>query len=359
MSTVSTNTAIDQDNKNAIRAHLNNIYNNYFFDNKQIVRYLKNIDNYNNLNWFDVLILKIFHFKVPEEVIGNYTKYTFIDPASGLISTVSRHEHFKQILKAISIIIAVLYDMVIQRNDVNGYKQISTISFVNTDIDVSQKKTTLDKQSDYDQIAYGLSNSAGSTQRTLSIKITLSPGSSTIDDEIGISNNSIDKVGLTYNPTTSEKIEIIKNYVHFMLNFNTENLQKQITAFYYFMQLVNYSFTFYTNLERMVINKSDNSIPESERKGTVCSNFFSKTSSTAANANMYKYEEDFVNLSGEIEQMINENNLNASISAPVKCTTLCPVAFELLTSNIFMKDLPDVPEVKSNYSIRVDNDKYN
>jgi hypothetical protein len=339
-----TSTLIQDNNKNVIKTHMNNIYTNYFYDNKEVVRYLKNIDNSNNLNWFDTMILRIFKFKVPEQVLGNDHFYTFINGANGQIKSTGRYESYRKIIKVLSTVIAVLYDIVME-GDKTNYKTITSLTFTSSDLlDISDctPKTTESKTSEYNSINYCLKSDG-----SLYIRIN--------GDDFS-AFTGINKNTLVYNPTSDLEADIGKNYIFFMLNFADNNLEKQIAAFYYYMQIINDCFKFYTNLERMVISHaagSDSStILAEQSRSNVCVAQFSKMS---AGTSIYKYEEDFITLSGEIETFMKENT-RLPLSDLSTCTSVCPVEFTLSSSNIYMKNLPD--DFEEHYAIRVDSDKY-
>jgi hypothetical protein len=333
-------TLIQDNNKNVIKTHMNNIYTNYFYDNKEVVRYLKNIDNSNNLNWFDTMILKIFKFKVPEQVLGNDHFYTFINGANGQIKSTGRYESYRKIIKVLSTVIAVLYDIVME-GDKTNYKTITSLTFTSSLSDISgcTPKTTESKTSEYNRINYCLKSDG-------SLYINING-----DDFSAFTG--INKNTLVYNPTSDLEADIGKNYIFFMLNFADNNLEKQIAAFYYYMQIINDCFKFYTNLERMVISHAAGSdIPVEQSRSNVCDAQFSKRS---AGTSIYKYEEDFITLSGEIETFMKENT-RLPLSDLSTCTSVCPVEFTLSSSNIYMKNLPD--DFEEHYAIRVDSDKY-
>jgi hypothetical protein len=344
-----TSTLIQEDNKNVIKAHMNNLYTNFFYDNKEVVRYLKNIDNTTNLNWFDTLISKIFKFKVPDMVVGNDYFYTFINSANGQIKSTGRHDSYKRIIRVLSTVIAVLYDIVIEGNK-NDYKTITSLTFTpsellpsNTDINCTGK-TTKNRNSDYKNINYCLQSGGALYIRYVSDASDFSAFTETID-----------KNKLVYNPSSELEADIGRNYIFFMLKFADNNLEKQIAAFYYYMQIINDCFKFYTDLERMVISypaDANSEIPTEQRRSNVCTNIFSRITQSTA---VYKYESNLISLSGEIEEIINENT-KVSLSDTSKCTNVCPVEFTLSSSNIYMKDLPD--NFKENYAVRVDSDKY-
>jgi hypothetical protein len=75
----------------------------------------------------------------------------------------------------------------------------------------------------------------------------------------------------------------------------------------------------------------------------------------SAGTSIYKYEQDFITLSGEIETFMKENT-RLPLSDLSTCTSVCPVEFTLSSSNIYMKNLPD--DFEEHYAIRVDSDKY-
>jgi hypothetical protein len=344
-----TSTLIQEDNKNVIKTHMNNIYTNYFYDNREVVRYLKNIDNSNNLNWFDTMILKIFKFKVPEQVLGNDHFYTFINNANGEIKSTGRYESYRKIIRVLSTVIAVLYDIVME-GDKTRYKTITSLTFTssellpsNTDINCTGQNTK-SKTSEYNSINYCLKSDGA-----LYIRYVTDPS------DFAAFTAPIDKNTLVYNPTSELEADIGKNYIFFMLNFADNNLEKQIAAFYYYMQIVNDCFKFYANLERMVISYpagANSTIPDDERRANVCTNIFSRITPSTA---VYKYESNLISLDGEIENFINENT-KVSLSDTSKCTNVCPLEFTLSSSNIYMKDLPD--DFIENYAVRVDTDKY-
>lgn len=227
-----------------------------FSDNREFIHTLLNVEQEDTGTNFEKYSKKILQFKIPHTIINNNPSYLFSTlSVSGSITRKSVYQQYKKALVSIKVAINVIYHIIKENENtkayITKYKNIKSVEFVKfTEIQGNTKKVDV------------TFSKSGIPTITTNISYILDD-----DGKLTIANNdanisltelsSFQKFG--YQFVTSEDAsgaDIVKNYLYFMLSFNTYNLRRQVYAFYFFIDILYESFKFYDNAEQLIYNTS-------------------------------------------------------------------------------------------------------
>lgn len=332
-----------------IKTFLNTIYNYYIISpNKQsVLPYLEDISGTPDRNFFDITTIDILNLKIPKTSILNgavlSSVYLFIQDDSNASDKESK-DKYNRILKGIEVFCEVLKH-IIQTNPndyINKYNNIRNIDY--KVITAAERGLTSVIPAPAGSTLAILSYTLDTQTQTLNIYYNNSSTSYPISDLV--TNQKFDK--LTYsikNSNTATDIEILHNYIYFLLNIEQINLNITFTSFYYFIQILLKYFDFYKNGEKYIRANSHSLCNSGE--------YFSIISGTST-PTVYKYQQGLTILNSQISSIINNVTQDIILKAKyVENGDNCPVTLNIKqddTNNTFA----NVTDFKLEYIIEKD-----
>jgi hypothetical protein len=308
-----------------IKTFLNTIYNYYIISpNKQsVLPYLEDISGTPDRNFFDITTIDILNLKIPKTSILNggalSSAYLFIQDDGNAIDKDNK-DRYNRILKGIEVFCEVLKD-ILQKNPNDYINKYNSIRYV-------KYNQLTDSTSGVIQITTLLKYKLDETKKTLDIYYNNT--NYPISDLV--TNKEFDK--LTYsiiNSNTAKDIEILHNYIYFLLNIEQINLNITFTSFYYFIQILLKYYEFYINGEKYIRANSHPLCNSGE--------YFSIISGSATPA-VYKYQQGLTTLNSGISSIISNVTQDIILKGRYHSTItdVCPVTLEIKqddTNNIF------------------------
>ncbi len=289
-----TSTIYPQQNRARVQQILNVLYTNYLFDNKEIVRFLSNVDNIDSGNVFEQITKKIMSLKVPYYDTPN-DKYLFLKDNGDV--RITQLDNYKKTLYPIIVLAEVLKNII--ETNTGDYK---------------------DKYAKIDKVEFLLSNITGGTsisnssidyliESNSTLKIYVSSG----DYRNYIESLNYDKYSYRYN--SAEGIDrglAAKNLIHFMMKFEPYNMLSQLYVFYFILKIIEEYLKFYEKAETVIQGRNINS--------SNCTEYFN-------NQGQFKiYQNNFNNLESNIDSKITGDTYQTVISTAFYVSQTCPMS---------------------------------
>lgn len=234
------------DKLDIIKQLVRGLYDNYFIDNKEVVSYLANITNVSG-NEFDSTSKYILNMVIPYQSVGDDREYLFINNNG---NKKPKYERYFKTLNTISIIATTLHYICNLSSNNKEWENIVKIKTIN--ISNSSDGSSISIYEPYD---------TRNTNALFKYKIvtdTLNIYLVNADNIISVSN--VDTLQQYNNTDILTDIDVVKNYIGFMFKIKKHNLKKQITAFYYYLEILKVCFEFYTTAESLIALRNTGNI---------------------------------------------------------------------------------------------------
>lgn len=298
----------------AVKRLLRELYDNYFTDNKQIVSYIRNIEG-NEGTWFDNISKKILSLKIPSETYTSGNKdYVFID---GNLAVNADFVRYKKLLATLLIIVTALKHYVLDNADYRvNFQGITTV-------------TT--------QITPAASVSTGEYYYGKLIYYTVANNNLTVScnkaDEFILKQSltkPTDNAELQTNlAAADEDTKILLKYLFFMLKPKSQNIRRQVVAFYYYIRVLNESFQFFFRAERLIAQTNPDT-------GSLCKIFNDYYKNVVSSNNRFGADNTYFYLSElrEFNTKLLDTDSNLSYINTGKISTVCPlkITFDTATN---------------------------
>ena len=271
---------------NEVKTMFSTFYNNFFFDNKDILRYLNDITAPGG-NVFDLTSKKILCLEIHkngEQLFRKNNEDTAISIKYFLI------------LDSIYAIVQSLVHIIRTSNNnyYDIYQNIQKVKLLNTP-----------PSSEVAKVLKIINNG-------LETKYMIDTDTLYIYDS-KIINLEFKKVGYKYKEHMHDNIiddEIISNNIFFMLSLNEYNLKSQIFAYYYYIIILKLFALFYYNSEYLIDSGTTDDICE----------YFNNEFITV-----------FVDLKNTADAMISSSGQNVTLKEyNAQCTGVCPVSLDII-----------------------------
>jgi hypothetical protein len=318
-------TTYPQENKNRIKEIINVLYTNYLFDNKEIVRFLSNIDNIDSGNVFEQMTKRIMSLKVPYYDTPN-DKYIFLRDNGD--SRQIQLNNYKKMLFPIIVLSEVLKNIV--ENNLADYKdkysKIDKVEFTKTALQGGKEIVN-------NSIKYSI------TSDTNTLQINVYAG----DYKDYIDKLEYDKYTYRYNSAEGIDRELtVKNFIHFLMRFEPYNLLSQLYVFYYILKMIEEYFKFYKNAETIIQGRNiDDSL---------CDNYFGEVGL------FKKYQQKFNAFEVVLDTRISTNTANIIGIEPTNfyVSKTCPMTIKPSDDMWIDKSI----DLKNDYVIVYNNTEY-
>lgn len=321
-----------------IQRMLDIYYSNYFFDNKEILSYMANIDKLGGDD-FEMACKKVLKLDLK-------TNYFIEKKVDNTIANTTIYNNTTDMIIALKIITNILYDIV-NKTEADIYKNIKIIelnrgepsdSITNT----NETFTELFQQHDANTVSTNTDSTLENVpiRRQINIKYVVEGGILKVynmnlirpgttdnyifakDINLIVINNQTYKYDFISNTGES----ILKNYVYFLTSFKEYNLKSQLHAFYYYIKLLHHFVEFYYHTERLLLNGVS---------GNMC--FYFNNLYATELRQLKSNVDDIVKSSGEKSKLFN---------IQVKCKGTCPVVLEIVSLTDYGKNIIDMQSSK-------------
>jgi hypothetical protein len=269
---------------NELKILFSTYYNNYFFDNKEIIGLLRDITTTGG-NFFDATSKQILTLAIN----SNDQLILRKDKADTTLKT----RYYSILFTLHSVIQTIVYIIRTTSNYNDIYRGIQKVQLINTAVPAD--------------IAPVLK----AVHANLKTKYMIEAGVLYIYDT-DVKAMEFNKFGHKYKEHLHDQViddDIIKNYIYFMLSFSDYNMKSQVFAYYYYIIIAKLFVDFYYNAEYLLDSGSNDAI---------CRYFNDEASSVIAE------------LSLALDALISSSGRSTVLREfTAKCTNMCPVTLKI------------------------------
>jgi hypothetical protein len=269
-------------------------YNNFFFDNREILAHLNDIKQPGG-NIYDATTKKILCLEINKNGEQLFRKNN---------TNTELAIKYNTIMSSIYAVIQVLVNIIRTSTNYNDiYQNIQKVKLINTpaSADVSGILKSIDPN--------------------LNTKYLIETNTLYIYDP-SIQMLEFDKIGYKYKEHLHDGItdnEAISNHIFFMLSLNEYSLKSQVFAYYYYIIILKLFALFYYNSEYLI---------DSGTNDEICEYFNNEAISI------------FMDLKNTADAMISSSGNNSVLKEyNAQCTGLCPVSFDIIYSENDKNDI--------------------